>query len=237
MTNNDAATSAAKRRDTGTEVAILLHDGVTALDAIGPYEMFRGIPGAEVKFVAKAAGPVRVDSGFLSLVADYSLDEVPEPDVLLVPALAPSAIGDEEILAWIRSAHRTTRWTTSVCAGSLLLGAAGLLEGLRATGHWATKDFLESFGATYVPDERYVRQGKIVTAAGVSAGIDMGLYLAGEIAGPTEAQAIQLMTEYDPNPPFDAGSLAKAPREVVELAHVRLGDMGNELSPEEGVRT
>lgn len=236
MTTNDEATSVAKRTDTGTEVAILLHDGVTALDAIGPYEMLRGIPGAEVKFVAKTPGPVRVDSGFLSLVAGHSFDEVPGPDVVLVPALDPSAMRDEEVLSWLRSAHETSGWTTSVCAGSLVLGAAGLLGGLRATGHWATKDVLESFGATYSPGERYVRQGKIVTAAGVSAGIDMGLYLAGEIAGAKEAQAIQLMTEYDPEPPFDAGSLAKAPPEVVELALARLEEMGNGSSPDGGAQ-
>ena len=231
MTRTNGAVRAVEREGAGIEVAILLHDGVTALDAIGPYEMFRGIPGVEVKFVAKMPGRVRADSGFLSLVADYSLDEVPEPGVLLVPALAPSAMGDEEILAWIRSAHRASRWTTSVCAGSLMLGAAGLLDGLRATGHWATKDMLEGFGATYVPDERYVRQGKIVTAAGVSAGIDMGLYLVGEIAGAREARVIQLMTEYDPEPPFDAGSLAKAPEDIVELAHARLQAAAGGSSP------
>ncbi|MGB3635641.1 MAG: DJ-1/PfpI family protein [Rubrobacteraceae bacterium] len=232
MTRTDDTTLEVERSEDSIEVAILLHDGVTALDAIGPYEMLRGIPGAQVKFVAKTPGPVRVDSGALSLVADYSFGEVPEPDVLLIPAVDASAMGDEQVLSWIRSAHQTSRWTTSVCAGSLLLGAAGLLDGLQATGHWATKDILESFGARYSPEERYVRQGKIITAAGVSAGIDMGLYLVGEIAGAREAQVVQLMTEYDPKPPFDAGSLAKAPREVVELARVRLEEMGNELSPD-----
>lgn len=222
---DDDAAARAERGGANLEVAILLHEGVTALDAVGPYEMLRGIPGAELKFVAKAPGRVRADSGFLSLEADYSLDEVPRPDVLLVPALAPDAMGDERLLAWIRSAHETSRWTTSVCAGSLLLGAAGLLSGLRATGHWGTRDMLESFGATFVPDERYVREGKIITAAGVSAGIDMALYLVGEIAGAKEAQVQQLMTEYDPQPPFDAGSITKADKEIVEMARGRMMEM------------
>ena len=222
MTRTDDAALEAERADTNTEVAVLLHDGVTALDAIGPYEFLGGMPGAEVKFVAKAPGPVRTDSGFLSLTADYSLDDVPEPDVLLVPFLGPAAMGDERLLAWIRSTHRTSRWTTSVCAGSLMLGAAGLLSGLRATGHWVTKDILESFGATYVPDERYVRQGRIVTAAGVSAGIDMALVLADRLAGPDVAMALQLVTEYDPQPPFDAGAPEKAPAHVVDLVRAEV---------------
>ena len=236
MTGTDDAALRAERSDPNTEVAVLLHDGVTALVAIGPYEILGGMPGAEVKFVAKAPGPVRTDSGFLSLTADYPLDNVPEPDVLLVPFLGPAAMGDERLLAWIRSAHRTSRWTTSVCAGSLMLGAAGLLDGLRATGHWVTKDILESFGATYVPDERYVRQGRIVTAAGVSSGIDMALYLVGEIAGAKEARVRQLMTEYDTKPPFDAGSAAKADREVVELAAARYRGLVGGLSAERGAR-
>lgn len=230
MTGPDDTAAGAGQDGANLEVAILLHDGVTALDAIGPYEMLRGIPGAELKFVAKAPGRVRADSGFLSLVADHSLDEVPRPDVLLVPALAPAALGDERLLAWIRSAHQRSRWTTSVCAGSLLLGAAGLLSGLRATGHWGRKDTLEGFGATFVPDERYVREGKIITAAGVSAGIDMALYLVGEIAGARQARVQQLITEYDPQPPFDAGSIAKADEEIVEMARARWMEMVGEVS-------
>lgn len=225
MTRSDSIASEMRRGNTGTEVAILLHEGVTALDAIGPYEVLRAIPGASVKFVAKTPGPITVDSGLLSLVANHSLDEVPEPDMVLIPAVDASAMDDEQVMSWIRSAHQTSRWTTSVCAGSLFLGAAGLLNGLRVTGHWATVEAIEGFGATYVPDERYVRQGKIITSAGVSAGIDMALYLAGEIAGAEEAQAIQLMIEYDPDPPFDAGSLTKAPRKTVELAQARLLEM------------
>ncbi len=236
MTTSDNVAPEVERGDTEIEVAILLYDRVTALDAIGPYEVLRGIPGATVKFVAETPGPILVDSGLLSLLANHSLDEVPNPDVVLIPAVDATAMHNERVMAWIRTAHQTSLWMTSVCGGSLLLGAAGLLDGLRATGHWATKDALEGFGATYSPDERYVRQGRIITAAGVSAGIDMALYLAGEIAGAKEAQTIQLMMEYDPKPPFDAGSLAKAPPEVVELAHARVQELVAELSPATGAQ-
>ncbi len=236
MTRSDNGALEAGRGNANIEVAVLLYDRVTALDAIGPYEVLRGVPGVTVKFVAKSPGPVTVDSGLLSLVANHSLDEVPNPDVVLIPAVDPIAMRDERVMSWIRAAHQTSRWTTSVCGGSLLLGAAGLLDGLRATGHWATKEALEGFGATYSPDERYVRQGKIITAAGVSAGIDMALYLASEIAGAKEAQTIQLMIEYDPEPPFDAGSLAKAPREVAELAHARVQELAAEFSSDVGAQ-
>src|SRR5215210_5790623 len=151
-TSDNAAPAEVGRGNTNIEVAILLHDGVTALDAIGPYEVLRGIPGATVKFVAETPGPITVDSELLSLVANDSLDEVSNPDVMLVPAVDATAMRNERVMLWIRSAHQTSRWTTSVCGGSLLLGAAGLLDGLWATGHWATKDTLEGFGATYSPD-------------------------------------------------------------------------------------
>jgi transcriptional regulator GlxA family with amidase domain len=199
-------------------IAILLHEGMTASDAIGPYEALRGIPGATVKFVAETAGPKRVDSGFLSLVADYSLDEVPHPDVLVVCPGSPAILPSERVLSWIRTAHETSQWTTSVCAGSLLLGAAGLLQGVRATTIWPVMEMLPSFGAIPCPGERYVRDGKIVTAAGNSAGIDMALYLVGQIAGTEIAEASQLLMEYDPQPPFDSGTPAKASPRVVELA-------------------
>jgi transcriptional regulator GlxA family with amidase domain len=199
-------------------IAILLHEGMTASDAIGPYEALRSIPGATVKFVAETPGPKRVDSGFLILVADYGLDEVPHPDVLVVCPGSPAVPPSEHVLSWIRTAHETSQWTTSVCAGSLLLGAAGLLQGVKATTTWAAMDQLAQFGAIACPDERYVRSGKIITAAGNSAGIDMALYLVGQIAGPEIAQATQLLMEYDPQPPFDSGSLAKASPRAIELA-------------------
>ena len=212
------------------QIAILLYEGMTALDAIGPYEVLRLLPGTTVHFVAETPGPTRTDSGFLSLVADAALSEVAQPDIVLLPG-GPgtfAAAGNEHILNWLRTAHATTRWTTSVCTGSLILGAAGLLQGLHATTHWLLHAALEGFGATYTP-ERYVQQGKIITAAGVSAGIDMALFLASEIAGVETAQAIQLAVEYAPHPPFNTGSPQQASPEIIELAqHLLSGNNNNE---------
>jgi transcriptional regulator GlxA family with amidase domain len=204
------------------EVAILIFDRLTALDAVGPYEVLRSVPGATVKFVAMERGPKRTDAGSLALVADYELGEVTAPDVIVVPG-GPGQIAlmdDESVLDWIRQAHQTSRWTTSVCTGSLILGAAGLLKGLRATTHWLALDILRSLGAEPV-SERVVIEGKIITAAGVSAGIDMALTLVARESGEAAAQAIQLGIEYDPQPPFNSGSPAKAPAEIVELLRSR----------------
>ena len=190
---------------------------MTALDAVGPYEVLSRIPGARVKFVAKEPGPNRTDVGSLALVADYSLDQVPSPDIIVVPG-GPgqtALMNDERVLKWIRRAHEGSKWTTSVCTGSLILGAAGLLKGLRATSHWLAYDALRSLGAEAVSD-RVVIEGKIITAAGVSAGLDMALTLVARECGDDLAQAIQLGIEYDPQPPFDAGSPEKAPGEIVE---------------------
>jgi transcriptional regulator GlxA family with amidase domain len=199
------------------QIAILVFDRLTALDVIGPYEVLRSVPGWEVRFVGPQAGPVRADSGALSLVADYSLDEVTEPDIVLVGGGEGNRplLEDERVLGWLREADKTSRWTTSVCTGSLVLGAAGLLEGKRATGHWLYLEPLRGFGAEPV-SERVVEDGKVITAAGVSSGIDMALHLVGREMGPELAQAIQLAIEYDPEPPFDSGSPAKAAPEVVE---------------------
>jgi transcriptional regulator GlxA family with amidase domain len=198
--------------------AILLYDGFTALDAIGPYEVLSRLPGARVTFVAAEAGPVRTDNGRLTVSAERSLAEVPAPEIVLVPGgpgeVAARAGGPA--LDWLRAAHETSTWTTSVCTGSLILAAAGLLEGKRATGHWLAMEKLRELGAE-ASAERFVFDGKIVTAAGVSAGIDMALALAARIAGDEVAQAIQLGIEYDPQPPFDAGSPRTAPQEIVAL--------------------
>ena len=198
--------------------AILLYDGFTALDAIGPYEVLSRLPGARTTFVASEPGPVRTDNGMLSLVAERSLQDMPAPEIVLVPGgpgeVAARAGGPA--LQWLRSAHETSQWTMSVCTGSLILGAAGLLDCKRATSHWLALDALAAFGAQAV-SERVVFDGKIVTAAGVSAGIDMALAFAAQIAGDEVAQAIQLGIEYDPQPPFDAGSPRTAPAEIVEL--------------------
>ena len=202
--------------------AILLYDGFTALDAIGPYEVLSRIPGASVTFVAGEAGPVRTDNDMLSLVADRSLADVPAPDIVLVPGgpgeVAARAGGPA--LDWLRAAHETSTWTASVCTGSLILAAAGLLDGRRATSHWLAMDKLGELGAEPV-NERVVFDGKIVTGAGVSAGIDMALALAAKISGEQVAQAIQLGIEYDPQPPFDAGAPEKAPAEIVALLRSR----------------
>lgn len=202
------------------DIAILLYDGITALDAIGPYEVLRCLPGAKIHFVAKDVGPVRADSKSLSLVADYKLADVTRPEIVLVPGGTKgtlAASGDEVILDWVRRAHETSKWTTSVCTGALILGAAGILKGLVATTHWFAKEYLERFGAEY-SNERIVQQGKVITAAGVSAGIDMALHLAEQIAGKEAAEMIQLIIEYDPQPPFDSGSVQKASAEIIELA-------------------
>jgi len=200
------------------KIAIPLYEGFTALDAIGPYEVLRSVPGWEVEFVAKTRGEVRTDSGAVGLSADRSLEEVGEPEILLVPGGMGTrkVMKDGELLSWLRRIDETSKWTTSVCTGSLLLAAAGLLDGRRATGHWAWLEPLREHGAEPVGG-RYVEDGKVITAAGVSAGIDMALYLVGREAGPEVAQAIQLGIEYDPDPPFDAGSPDKAPAPIVEM--------------------
>jgi transcriptional regulator GlxA family with amidase domain len=198
--------------------AILLYDGFTALDAIGPYEVLSRLPGGSVTFVAAEAGPVRTDNGMLTVHAERSLAEVKAPEIVLVPG-GPGEVAERAggpALNWLRAAHETSTWTTSVCTGSLILAAAGLLAGKRATGHWLAMDKLGELGAQPV-SERFVIEGKIVTAAGVSAGIDMALALVAQIAGEQVARAIQLGIEYDPQPPFDAGAPHKAPAEIVAL--------------------
>jgi len=197
------------------QIAVALYDRVTALDAIGPYEILSRLPGASLSFVAAEAGPVRADTGRLALVADSSWDEVPAPDLVLVPGSPAAPTGDRRLLEWLRAADAGTTWTTSVCTGSLILAAAGLLTGRRATTHWLAHDLLGSFGAVPVA-ERVVVDGRYATAAGVSAGIDLALDLAARIAGPEVAQTIQLAIEYDPAPPFDAGSPRTAPPSIVD---------------------
>src|SRR5919199_4325895 len=201
------------------DIAIPLYDRFTALDAVGPYEVLWRLPGARVRWIGAEARPYATDRG-LQLVAEATLDDVPAPDVLVVPGGTGTSdvLGDERLVDWIRAAHETSTWTTSVCTGALLLGAAGVLDGLRATTHWAYLDALAAYGAEPVADERVVEQGKVVTSAGVSSGIDMALTLAARIAGEEAAQAIQLRIEYDPRPPFDTGSTAKAPARIRALA-------------------
>jgi transcriptional regulator GlxA family with amidase domain len=203
-------------------IAILLYERLTALDAIGPYEVLSRLPGASLTFVAAEPGPVRTDNGMLTLIAERSIEDVGTPDIVLVPGgpgeVAARAGGG--VLDWLRAAHETATWMTSVCTGSLILAAAGLLEGKRATSHWLALEELGRSGAVPV-SERVVFDGKIVTGAGVSAGIDMALALASRVAGEDVAQAIQLGIEYDPQPPFDAGAPEKAPAGIVALLRER----------------
>jgi transcriptional regulator GlxA family with amidase domain len=200
------------------DIAIPLFDRFTALDAIGPYETLSRLPGARVTFLAAEPGPVATDNRMLQIVAERALSDMPDPDIVVVPGGigTRAMMNDTQLISWVRTAHKTTEWTCSVCTGSLVLGAAGLLDGLEATTHWMAMDTLASTGARPT-GRRVVEQGKIITAAGVSAGIDMGLTLAARIAGDVVAQAIQLGIEYDPQPPFDSGSPDKAPEEVVAI--------------------
>jgi putative intracellular protease/amidase len=200
------------------QIAIPIFDRLTALDAVGPYEVLSRLPGATVQFVATEPGLKRTETRMLALNADLALEDVPEPDVLVVPGGygTRALIDDPLFVDWVRHAHATSEWTTSVCTGSLVLAAAGILDGLDATTHWLEYDLLERLGAKPTA-RRVVRQGKVITAAGVSAGIDMALVLAAEIAGQDVAKAIQLGIEYDPQPPFDCGSPAKAGDRIVEL--------------------
>ncbi|MCW2663728.1 MAG: glutamine amidotransferase [Mycobacterium sp.] len=195
-----------------TQIAIVAYPGFTALDLIGPYEVLRNLPDAEVRFVWHESGPITADSGVLVIGATHSLAETPSPDVILVPGgpSTPVHARDEALLEWLRRAHRTASWTTSVCSGSVILAAAGLLKGRRATSHWLAIPLLKGFGATPVADERIVHEDNIVTSAGVSAGLDLALWLAGQIGGEGRAKAIQLAIEYDPQPPFDSGHMSKA---------------------------
>jgi putative intracellular protease/amidase len=201
------------------QIAIPVFDAFTALDAIGPYEVLQRLPDATVTFVSYERGPVRTENGFLGVVADATFDELPRPDVVVVPGGIGTRklLEDEPICGWIRTAHETTTYTTSVCTGSLLLGAAGLLTGLTATTHWAARRLLGELGATPVP-ERVVEHldRRIITAAGVSAGIDMALRLAEILTDRVTAEAMQLEIEYDPQPPFDAGALEKVGPEVID---------------------
>ncbi|MGP0031097.1 MAG: DJ-1/PfpI family protein [Acidimicrobiales bacterium] len=200
------------------QVAIPLFPQVTALDAVGPYEVLQRIPSLDITFLGHRRGEVRTENGMLGLTADATFEEQPEPDVLLFPGGVGTRplLTDQRVLDWVRHAHATTRFTTSVCSGSLVLGAAGLLAGLAATTHWSCYPELEAHGAVATP-ERVVEHldRRLLTAAGVSSGIDMALRLVELLYDRTAAEAAQLMIEYDPRPPFDSGSLAKGTESVM----------------------
>nr|WP_042193245.1 DJ-1/PfpI family protein [Kibdelosporangium sp. MJ126-NF4]CEL20657.1 ThiJ/PfpI family protein [Kibdelosporangium sp. MJ126-NF4]CTQ89569.1 ThiJ/PfpI family protein [Kibdelosporangium sp. MJ126-NF4] len=207
------------------QIAFVVYPGMTALDAIGPYELLRSMPGAEVRFVAAETGSVVTDSGVLVLGASHSFDDTPAPDIVLVPGGSTGTVGamnDTTLLDWLRAVHPTTTWTTSVCSGALILAAAGLLKDVPATTHWVCQDVLGAMGAIPQPDKRIVRSGKIATAAGVSAGIDLALWLIGEIHGREQAELSQLVIEYDPQPPFDAGHPSKVTPEMLAGARAQM---------------
>lgn len=201
------------------EIAILLFNGITALDAVGPYEVLSRLPDARVRFVAAEPGPQRADSGFLTLTAVDALSDVTTPDIVVIPG-GPGTrdlLADTTVLDWIRGVHKNSQWTTSVCTGALLLAAAGILKDEPATTHWNARETLRALGAQPIPT-RVVRAGKVITAAGVSAGIDMAIQLARHVAGDEIAQALQLVIEYDPQPPFNIGALERAPARIIALA-------------------
>jgi transcriptional regulator GlxA family with amidase domain len=201
-------------------ILIYLYDGVTALDAIGPYESLSRLPGVEIRFVGHRPGPVRTGDGSLALMADTGINDEIAADMLIVPggrrAGVQREMGEERVLGWMAVLDNVTTRTCSVCTGSILLGAAGLLEGRRASTHWGARDYLGHFGATY-SGERVTEDGKYLTSAGVSAGIDLGLTLCAEIAGREMAEAVQLSMEYDPRPPFDAGNFRDATPERLAM--------------------
>jgi transcriptional regulator GlxA family with amidase domain len=203
-------------------VALLAYPGMTALDAVGPAQVLSAMPGARVTWVAAEPGPQKTDAG-MAIVAARGLGDLPRPEVILVPGALDvrPVTKDERVLAWLRAAHETSTWTTSVCTGALILGAAGILQGKRATTHWLMLDRLKAFGAEPVA-ERVVRDGKVVTGAGVSAGIDLALALVQIVAGDVAAQTVQLAIEYDPAPPFTGGSPKSAPPAVVDAARKAL---------------
>jgi transcriptional regulator GlxA family with amidase domain len=207
------------------QIAIVLYPGLTTLDAIGPYEVLRFIPNAELRFVSREPGPIITDSGILVLGATHSYSETPAPDIILVPgseAETTTAMAEGRLLQWLNKAHQTSRLTLSVCTGALILAAAGILKGHPATTHWIAQKRLPKFGAEPQYDKRIVRSGRIITAAGVSAGIDLALCVVGEICGRERAEMIQLMIEYDPQPPYQAGHPNKASKAVFEAARTEL---------------
>lgn len=204
------------------KIVILLFDNFTALDVVGPYEVLSRMPGATVYITGIEKRNYRDEKG-LQLVAQFSINEITNADILLVPGGfgIDHILDNKAVIDWVKKIDLTTKWTTSVCSGALLLARAGLLTGKNCTTHWLRKDQLRKFDVT-VLDERYVQDGKIITSAGVSAGIDMALYLLSKIAGEQTAQLIQLSIEYDPKPPFDSGSPDKAPKELLDRLKSRI---------------
>src|SRR5689334_22308555 len=206
-------TAAPKPND--LKIALVLYPGFTALDVIGPFQVLANVPGHDARFVALEAGPVTDDTDRCQIIASTAVADFTDPDVVVIGGSLFDSEPDPRLVAWLRQVHPNTLWTTSVCTGSIYLAAAGILDGVEATTHWARAQQLERHGAHYLP-ERVVERGKVITGAGVSAGIDMALTLVSRLHGPQLAQTVQLGIEYDPHPPFDTGSPAKAPTEIVQ---------------------
>jgi transcriptional regulator GlxA family with amidase domain len=204
------------------QIAFALYPHFTMLDVAGPFQVLADVPGHEAVFVAAEAGPVVDHTGRAMLIATEAFANVPAPDVVVVPGGLGDTELQPELLDWLRAVHSTTTWSTSVCTGAIYLAAAGILDGLDATTHWVREPVLEKLGARYTP-ERVVERGKVITAAGVSSGIDMGLVLLDRIYGAETAQMVQLAIEYDPQPPFDAGSPRKAPAALVDAVREIIG--------------
>lgn len=210
------------------QIAIPLFPRFTALDGIGPYEVLQRIPGFDITFIGHSTGEVRSENGFLGITVDAEFEDIDHPDIIVFPGGVGTRdlMTDERVLTWLRTAHETTLYTTSVCTGSLVLGAAGLLTGLTATTHWSVMNMLTELGAIPTTDRviEHLDQ-RIITAAGVSSGIDMALRLVEILVDTTAAKASQLMIEYDPQPPFDSGSVHKADdcvvQRVIEYAQIR----------------
>ncbi len=206
------------------KIAILIYNGMTFLDAIGPYEVLSQMPNVDIKFVAKKRGQIKADTGFAFLKAKFNFKDITEADILVVPGSTVAFLNvmkDEKTLNWIREIDKTTQFTTSVCSGSVILASAGLLNGLKATSHWKAINLLKEHQAIPLR-ERIVKQDKYITAAGVSAGIDMALFLCDELFGEDETRAIQLMLEYDPKPIYDSGDFKTCEPEIIQLAEKKL---------------
>lgn len=221
---NAAAANGGQQPPKPITIAFVLYPGFTALDIIGPFEVLASVPGHEAVFVAAKSGPVTDDTGRCQVIASASFDQVTSPDVVVIGGTLFNDEPDQRVVQWLRQVHPATTWTTSVCTGSIHLAAAGILDGQDAATHWAWAEELERRGARYT-GQRVVEHGKVITAAGVSAGIDMALTLLARIHGPQIAEGVQLAIEYDPHPPFDAGSPSKAPADIVEFVRSQLNTL------------
>ena len=205
-------------------ITFFLYDGFTALDVIGVNEILSRLPDANIQFAASWKGEVKTDSNSLKIVSTIEYERVKSTDILIVPGSTVTfleVIQDKSVLNWIKKIDESTTYTCAVSSGTIILAAAGLLYGKKATSHWYSLRFLAEYGVDIV-EQRYIQDGKIITCAGSSAGIDMALYMAARLSDKENAQALQLMLEYDPAPPFHAGSLERASKETVLLAKRKL---------------